>query len=86
MVASLYSEIMARIRKYPATSYLVVSIFPLIPGSGVYYTIVHAMEGDMESFASKGIFTLAIAGAMALGILLVVTIFRMTTARKRRKS
>ncbi|MBE6917328.1 MAG: threonine/serine exporter family protein [Ruminococcaceae bacterium] len=85
VVASLYSEILARIRKYPATSYLVVSIFPLIPGSGVYYTILRAMEGDMERFASQGIFTLSIAGAMALGILLVVTIFRMTTARRKRK-
>ena len=37
LVASIYSEIMARIRKYPAISYLVTSIFPLIPGAGIYY-------------------------------------------------
>ena len=86
IIASLYSEILARIRKYPATSYLVVSIFPLIPGSGVYYTILYAMEGNMEKFASQGIFTLSIAGAMSLGILLVVTIFRMISAQKVRKN
>lgn len=85
VVASLYSEVFARIRKYPAISYLVVSIFPLIPGSGVYYTMTYAMEGDMERFASKGIFTAGIAGAMALGILLVVTIFRMSTFKRIRK-
>lgn len=85
VTASLYSEIFARIRKYPAISYLVVSIFPLIPGSGVYYTMVYAMEGNMERFASQGLFTAAIAGVMALGILLVVTVFRMISTRKLRK-
>lgn len=75
--ASLYSEIMARIRKYPAISYLVVSIFPLIPGAGIYYTMTYAVQGDMEMFATKGMFTAAIAGVMAVGILLVSTSVRM---------
>ena len=83
--ASLYSEIMARIRKYPAISYLVVSIFPMIPGAGVYYTMNYAVRGDMEMFASKGMFTAAIAGIMAVGILLVSTSFRMWTVWKIRK-
>jgi uncharacterized membrane protein YjjP (DUF1212 family) len=77
MVASLYSEIMARIRKYPAISYLVVSAFPLIPGAGVYYTMNYAVRSDMEHFASQGMHTVAIAGVMAVGILLVSTIVRL---------
>lgn len=77
VVASAYSEAMARIRKYPAISYLVVSIFPLIPGAGVYYTMYYIVQGDMEAFADKGMQTLAIAGMMAVGILLVSTIVRM---------
>ena len=77
MVASLYAETMARVRKYPAISYLVVSIFPLIPGAGVYYTMSYAVQGEMTRFANKGFETAAIAGAIALGILLVSTIFRM---------
>ena len=83
--ASLYSEIMARIRKYPAISYLVVSIFPLIPGAGVYYTMNYAVRGEMERFASQGMHTAAIAGIMAVGILLVSTFFRMWTVWKIRK-
>lgn len=82
VVASLYSETMARVRKYPAISYLVVSIFPLIPGAGVYYTINFALRGDMESFGAKGIHTLATAGAIAVGILLVSTSFRLWTIWK----
>ena len=68
---------MARIRKYPAISYLVVSIFPMIPGAGVYYTMNYAVRGDMDLFASKGMHTAAVAGIMAVGILLGSTFFRM---------
>jgi len=77
LFSSLYSEIMARIRKYPAISYLVISIFPMIPGAGVYYTMNYAVQGQMDLFASKGMFTAAIAGIIAVGILLGSTGFRM---------
>ena len=82
MVAALYAESMARIRKYPAISYLVVSVFPLIPGAGIYYTTNHLVRGDMSSFAAQGTHTIAIAGAMAVGILLVSTVFRFINIRK----
>ena len=77
VISAAYSEIMARIRKYPAISYLVVSIFPLIPGAGVYYTMTHAVRGDMAAFADQGVHTIAIAAIMAVGILLVSTSVRM---------
>lgn len=75
--ASLFAEIMARVRKYPAISYLVVSAFPLLPGGGIYYTMSHAVSGDMASFSSRGMQTVSIAGAMAVGILLISTVFRL---------
>jgi uncharacterized membrane protein YjjB (DUF3815 family) len=81
MVAALYSEIMARVRKYPAISYLVISAFPLIPGAGVYYTMNYAVRNDMEHFASQGMHTVAIAGVMAVGILLVSTVVRLINLR-----
>ena len=75
--ASVYAEVMARIRKYPAISYLVVSLFPLIPGAGIYYTMNYAVHGNMERFAAQGMHTAAIAGVMAVGVLLVTTIVRL---------
>lgn len=77
LFASFYSEVMARIRKYPAISYLVVSIFPLIPGAGVYYTMNYAVRGMNEQFAVQGLHTAAIAGIIAVGILLASTTVRM---------
>lgn len=75
--ASVFAETMARVRKYPAISYLVVGLFPLIPGAGVYYTMTHAVQGDMDRFASQGMHTLAIAGVIAVGVLLISTAVRM---------
>ena len=85
MVASMYSEIMARVRKYPAISYLVISLFPLIPGAGVYYSVNYAVRGDIINFTSKLGNTGSIAGAMAVGILLVSTIVRIVTDRIHKK-
>ena len=78
--ASVYAESMARIRKYPAISYLVVSLFPLSPGSDVYYTMNYAVRGNAEMFNRHGMFTAAVAGVMAVAILLVSTAFRMNTS------
>ncbi len=85
IVASAYSEVMARIRKRPAISYLVIGIFPLIPGAGAYFTMNYAVQGNAEQFASKGMHTIAIAGIMALGILLVSSAVRMITLHRRKK-
>ena len=85
LFASLYAETMARIRKFPAIAYLVISIFPLIPGAGVYYTMNYAVQGEMALFASKGMFTAAIAGIMAVAILLVSTSVRLWFSRKMKK-
>ena len=85
IVASVYAELMARIRHFPAISYLVVALFPLLPGAGIYYTMAYAVQNDMISFAAKGYQTAAIAGALALGILLVSTAFRIWSNYKMRK-
>ncbi len=82
LASSFYSEIMARIRKCPAIAYLVVAIFPLIPGAGVYYTMNHLVQGSMEQFTTNGMMTAATAGSIAVGILLASTIFRMWTVWK----
>lgn len=83
IVSAVYAEIMARKRKYPAISYLVISILPLIPGAGAYYTMAYAVQGKMEEFMNQGMLTAAVAGAIALGILLVSSAFRLVTTQKK---
>lgn len=77
IVCAIYAETMARVRKCPAISYLVTAIFPLIPGAGVYYTTNHLVRGDMQAFTAQGIHTVAIAGAIAVGILMISTLVHL---------
>lgn len=84
-ICAIYAEAMARVRRCPATPYLVVALFPLIPGSAIYHTMAYAVEGQMESFLYTGTHTAAIAGALAAGILLVSTTFRMWSLEKFRR-
>lgn len=89
VVISVYSEIMARIRKCPVTGYLLVAIFPLVPGGGIYYTMEHAINGEIDAFLSSFLHTMGLAGAIAVGVLLVSSTVRMWASfhasRKSRK-
>ena len=84
LVAALYAEIMARVRKYPAISYLVVAIFPLIPGAGIYYATNFLIQGDRAAFVQKALQTIGIAGVIAVGILVVSTLVRLWNGWKKR--
>lgn len=80
LVISAYSEVMSRVRKCPVTGYLLIAFFPLVPGGGIYYTMKYCMAGQTELFYAKGMETLGIAGALALGVLLVSSAFRMVVS------
>ena len=76
LTISAYAEWMARRRRCPVSSYLLVAFLPLVPGGGIYYTMVYAINGQTALFVSKGAETLGIAGAMALGVMLVSSFVR----------
>lgn len=84
-LAALYAECMARLRRYPTTCYLVVSIIPLIPGAGLYHTMRYAVDGSMALAAAQGLQTAGLAGTMAASIILVSSITKIVTNRKNYK-
>lgn len=77
MAVAAYSEMLARKYKAPVTMFLVIGILPLVPGAGIYYTMEHCVMGNQEEFYASLVHTLAIAGSLALGIVLVSSIFRI---------
>lgn len=79
LVIAAWSEIMARLRKCPVTSYLLVALFPLVPGGGIYYTMEHAMSGETSLFLESLLHTLGLAGALAVGVLMVSSLARLIT-------
>ena len=77
IAVAVYAEIMARVFKAPATGFLVTGILPLVPGGGIYYTMEYCLAGDTQLFLSTGIHTLGVAGAVAVGLLLVSSLGAM---------
>ena len=60
----------------PITLFLLCGIFPLVPGAGIYYTAYYFLRNDRALFVNRGVETLKIAVALALGITLVCSIPR----------
>ncbi|WP_300385729.1 threonine/serine exporter family protein [Clostridium sp.] len=85
VIFSIYSEIFARILKTPVTTLVICALIPLVPGGGMYYTMYEAVTGNIMKSLELGIQTLANAGALAVGIILVSTITRILLGSKKRK-
>lgn len=61
-------------QKAPITVFLLSGIFPLVPGSGIYYTAYYFLRGFSSLSAATGIETLKTALALSLGIALVCSV------------
>ena len=85
-VAAAYAEGMARARKYPVTSYQVISAVPLLPGAGIYYTMSLGLSGSTQLALQKGFATAGIAGSIAAAILLVSSIVRLLTTQRKKQT
>lgn len=81
-LVSLYAEIMARVLKTPTTTFIITSLIPLIPGGSLYYTMTGAFSGNLESFIEKGLYTLGLAGALAAGIIVVVSTVKIILGKR----
>ncbi|GAB6169869.1 threonine/serine exporter family protein [Clostridium carnis] len=82
---SIYSEVFARILKTPVTTFIICAFIPLVPGGGMYYTMVEAITGNVMKSLELGINTIASAGALALGVVFVSTGTKILVKYKRKK-
>ena len=82
VMISAYAELMARLLKTPTTTFITTSLVPLIPGGSLYYTMSYAFESNLERFLEKGVYTLELASALALGIIIATTATRILTKLK----
>lgn len=82
IIIGIYSEIMARILKSPVTTFAICAIIPMVPGNGMYYTMYASVNGNAAKALSTGVQTLASAGAIAAGIVLVSSGTKILNAKK----
>ncbi|MEG0855230.1 MAG: threonine/serine exporter family protein [Terrisporobacter sp.] len=71
---SLLSEILARKMKYPAIIFVIPGILPLIPGLGLYNTMLSLVEGRYTDAMSIGTNALFVSASIAMGVLLITSL------------
>lgn len=71
LVLSIICEICARVYKDAVTVFALPAILPLVPGAGLYYTMLYFILNNYDLALSKGIETLGNAVAIAIALLIV---------------
>jgi uncharacterized membrane protein YjjB (DUF3815 family) len=69
-------EIAARLMKMPATTFITTSVIVLVPGFGLYKTMLYLVQGAYSQAGSEGTITILAIGSMALAIALGSLFFR----------
>ena len=82
---SIYAEIVAKQVKTPTTPIITTALIPLIPGGSLYYTVASAFDSSFGVFSQKAIYTLKLATSLALGMILVLAVWRFLGARGNKK-
>lgn len=86
IAVGLYSESAARLIKAPSTIFSIPGIFPIVPGIAAYEAIQFLSSNDLGNAGAKLVETLAGAGSIAFGILLVTAAFRIFLKPKTTKA
>lgn len=83
-LVGVLGEYLAIKMKKPATVFITPGIVPLVPGAGMYYTMLHLVQKDYSQAATAGTETFFMAAAIAIGII-VSTIFSRSLRHFKRK-
>lgn len=75
LFVALFSHIFARIFKAPVTVFLIPGILPLVPGVGMFRIVYYMITGDGSMASYYFNFTLQSAGAIAIAIFMMDTIY-----------
>lgn len=74
-LSALYSEILARKLKTPATTFFIPTLIPHIPGGALYRTMRFALDRQWMACLSQAFYTLKLALGLAMGLTAVLAVF-----------
>lgn len=74
LCVAILSEWLARRMRAPSTIFISVGIIPLVPGVGLYQTMLRLVQNDYTAALSAGTETLLIAGCIAMAVAIVGTV------------
>lgn len=71
--STVYSEILARALKTPASTFSIISLIPLVPGGALYDATTMALARNTE-FLDRSVHTVELSVALSLGIVIVTAV------------
>lgn len=71
MLIATFGEVFARKLKMPATIFIFPSVIPIVPGFGLYETILALVQDDIPLALETGVSTILNIGCMAIAMTLV---------------
>ncbi|MEN6413364.1 MAG: threonine/serine exporter family protein [Veillonellales bacterium] len=77
VAVGVLAELLARLLKKPATIFIIPGFIPLVPGGEAYTTILYMVEGRYLDGVSMGMRTVLTGGAIAFGIFVSSTLYRL---------
>lgn len=77
LIIGLLGEIFARVDKKPVSVFVIPGIICLVPGYGIYNTMINLMEKNYNMASKIGFESIFVAGAIATGIIVVSSIFKI---------
>lgn len=83
LLVGTVGEVLSVKLKTPSTVFITPAIIPLVPGAGMYYTMLHFVNEDFPQMIDSGSQTIFLAGSIAMGIL-IASIFSKSLKRMRR--
>lgn len=89
LAAALIGEVLATKLRAPATIFLTVAVIPMVPGAGLYNTMLALVQGRPQDAAAAGSSTMLAAGGIALGLSIAASVAyairKARSANKRRR-
>ncbi|WP_373599671.1 threonine/serine exporter family protein [Paraclostridium bifermentans] len=85
-IVGILSEVSARYLKQPAIVFVIPGIIPLVPGLGMYNTMLYLVQENYELAASTGATAFLVGGAISLGVLLVTSFVKTINRIKLNKA
>lgn len=86
MAVAFFSQVFARIQKTPVNVFLVAGILPTVPGAGIYRVVYYLIRNNSNQCTYYLIQTLQIAGAIAMAIFIIDSVFRIYQHYQNRKA
>lgn len=86
VVIGLLAEVLARTSQNPAIIFIIPGFFPLVPGADAYHAMLYMVKGQYMQGVSTAMQAVLIGGAIAAGIFVSSTLYRLLVPACRGKS